>query len=438
MPNPIPPFEVEFAAFWPELNTFRLQAGPGAAPMLQAAAGWEAFAIALLAQAAELASTLATLGSTWTGMGSEVGVAAAMPMVAWLETLATQAQARAARATAQAGAHTAAYAATPQLEELAQNHITHGVLEGTNFLGVNTVPIGLNEMDYMRMWALAASTMYAYLAETVANTVFEPIVPATPIVIPGVGEGVVSTSLAQAAAALPSSAAREAALAHVAGQATLESAGLQAGRGANLGNMAATNAEGQSGRANNATDEQLAEQPMQQVTQMGSQVGSQIMQAPQQAVQMLQSPAQQLSQPLQQATSMFTSMGGSMGADQNIQGGFLGTSPWSNHPVAGGSGAGSGAGLVRAAALPGMSGSSPRTPVLAKLVEKVDEVAVVEPAGAGAGASAKAGAAPVGSGSGAGPSGMPGHATKSGATKGGLKAPAPLRQDLSEEEGDDW
>jgi PPE-repeat protein len=45
----------------PELNTARLMAGAGQAPMLQAAAGWEALAAAQEAQAAELAAKLAAL-----------------------------------------------------------------------------------------------------------------------------------------------------------------------------------------------------------------------------------------------------------------------------------------------------------------------------------------------------------------------------------------
>ena len=57
------------AMFWhampPELNTARLMAGAGEAPMLQAAAGWEALAIFLETQADELAGSLAALTSTW-------------------------------------------------------------------------------------------------------------------------------------------------------------------------------------------------------------------------------------------------------------------------------------------------------------------------------------------------------------------------------------
>ena len=55
----------------PELNTAGLMAGAGPAPMLQAAAGWEALGAALEAQAVELAAALASLKAVWTGASSE-------------------------------------------------------------------------------------------------------------------------------------------------------------------------------------------------------------------------------------------------------------------------------------------------------------------------------------------------------------------------------
>ncbi|ORV06965.1 PPE family protein [Mycobacterium celatum] len=442
------PVGIAFVANPPEINTFKLQAGAGEAPMLQAAAGWEAWAAALAAQAAELAAALAAMSAAWTGMGSERGVSAVMPMVAWLETLAMQAQKRAAQATAQATSYVTAATTTPQIPEIVQNHVTHAVLEATNFLGVNTVPIGFNEMDYARMWDLAASVMYAYEAETTANVMFEPIMPMTPIVIPGVGEGVLGAALGQAAAGMAGAVIRDGVFTHVTGQATIESVGLNSGKGVDLANMAATDAQGAAKIGENAgqtatnqstqQQTQAPQQVMQQVMQIGTQVGSQAMQIPQQLTQMVSSPMQQLTQPLQQVTSMFSQMGlGS--SDHPVQVGFLGTSPVSNHPLVGGTGPSAGAGLMRAASLPGMSGSPPRTPLLAKLIDKVDTVpAAVEPVGAAAGASVTAGAAPVGGSGGAPPMGLGGQAPKSGGTKAGLKAPAPLAQDLGEEEGDDW
>ena len=47
--------------------------------------------------------------------------------------------------------------------------------------------------------------------------------------------------------------------------------------------------------------------------------------------------------------------------------------------------------------------------------------------------------APLGAGAGGmGPMGMMGHGAKSGGSKQGLTAPAPLVQDLGEDEEDDW
>jgi len=58
----------------PELNTARLMAGAGPAPMLAAATGWAAFAAALDAQAVELTARLNSLGEAWTGGGSDKAI----------------------------------------------------------------------------------------------------------------------------------------------------------------------------------------------------------------------------------------------------------------------------------------------------------------------------------------------------------------------------
>lgn len=440
---PVPPITaMEWNAMPPELNTFRLQAGAGAVPMVQSAAGWEALALALTAQAMELGSALASLASAWTGSANERAITASMPMVVWLEMLAMQAQKRAIQASAQATSYTTAFAGTPQIPEIEENHITHAVLEATNFLGCNIPPIGVNEMDYARMWALAASVMNGYQAETATNVIFEPIMPMTPIVIPGVGETAVGAALGQAAASAPGAALRNFIMAQASAQSSMESAVLNGGRMMVMADMGATTGEGQASKGRNAENgmQQEAQNAPQQGMQMVSQMGSQLASIPQQLGQAVQSPMQQLTQPLQQATSMFSQMGNSQG---HAQMGYLGTSPLSNHPMTGGSGAGMGAGLVRAASLPGAGGSAPRTALLAKMLETPE---VPKPAGA-AGPTMATTSAPVGGaggGSGAGGAGAPVNTpqrrnTKTDSeTKEALATPVVLLQDSGEDDGDDW
>jgi PPE-repeat protein len=416
----------------PEVNTARLMLGAGPAPMLQAAAGWEALAISLETQADELATSLAALTSVWSGSASERAVASTMPMVTWLRTVSAQAMKRAMQAIAQANAYTAAMATTPPLAEIEQNHVTHAVLEATNFFWVNTIPIALNEIDYfVRMWNQAAGAMDVYQAETLLNLMFEIIAPPKPIVMPGVGESGAAAALASAAAMAPAAAVRNAAIAQVSAQGKAESVRQNAGNAAALGNMAAQRAQGQVQKADTAAPQaQQMQQGMQMGMQMASQIGSAVGQIPQQASQMVMQPMQQLTQPLQQVTSMFSSMGG---ADK-AQIGLIGASPLSNHPLAGGSGAGSGAGLVRAASLPGAGGSAPRTPLLANLIGETKPLVA---AGAAAGAGGM-GLAPVGAGGGVGPMHGMGQRGKSGGSKQGLTAPSVLPQDLNEDEEDDW
>jgi PPE-repeat protein len=424
-----------YGALPPEVNTARLMAGAGIEPMYQAAAGWEALAISLETQAEELAASLVALQGTWQGSGSERAVQSTTPMVAWLRSTALQAQKRAMQAIAQATAYTTAMVTTPPLPEIEMNHVTHATLEATNFLGVNAVPIGVNESDYfIRMWNQAAGAMEGYQAETTLNTVFEPIPPMTPIVMPGVGESTMATAVAQNAALLPGSLMREAAFAHTTADGQLQSVALKSGNLASDGNMAAQRAEGQAQNAQNTGQQsgqqsQVMQQGTQMATQMVSQGVSMIQQLPQQAMQ----PMQQLTQPLQQMTQIFSQVGSSFGTDK-AQVGLIGANPISAHPLAGGTGASSGAGLVRAASLPGLGGTSARSALMSELVGPSTPPASAPGAAAGAGAP---GLAPVGSGSGSGgPMGHMAERGKSGGTRQGLKVPTPLP--LDDEDDDDW
>jgi PPE-repeat protein len=417
-------------------------AGAGEAPMFQAAAGWETLAISLETQAEELAGSLVALQSSWQGSASQQAVDATTPMVVWLRTTALQAQKRAMQAIAQANAYMMAMVTTPPIPEIEMNHVTHGVLEATNFLGVNAVPIGVNEADYfVRMWNQAAFAMEGYQAETSLNTVFEPIPPMKPMVVPGVGESSAAMAVGENTALMGGAIIREAVFAQVTAQGSMQMAGLAGGNAFSQGNMAATRAEGGAQKAESASQQsgqgqQGMQQGVQMATQMASQVGSMMVQLPQQGSQMVMQPMQQVTQ---QMTQVFSQVGSGFGSNNGPQVGLIGASPMSNHPLAGGSGAMSGAGLVRAASLPGASGSAARTPLMSNLVaQPVVERPSVPPMamtpGAAAGGSG-AGAAPVGGG----PMGAAGHGSKGGGgSKTGLRAPTVLPQDLGEDEDDDW
>ncbi|MDH6195709.1 PPE-repeat protein [Mycobacterium frederiksbergense] len=439
MAPPVPP---TWFALPPEVNTARLMVGAGPAPMLQAATGWEGLTILLETQADELAGALSNLTSLWSGTASERAVAATMPMIMWLRTMAMQAQKRALQASAQASSYTVALTTTPPIPEIEQNHVTNATLNATNFLGINTVPIGLNEMDYfVRMWNQAAGAMEAYHAETTLNLLFEPIMPMTPIVMPGVGESAVAAALASTAPRIAEGLLRNAVVEGISAQATIESVGLVAGNAAAQANHAEQRAVGAASKGENAGQQQQKDptektgmqQGMQMVMQMGQQAGQLAGQLP----QMLQSPMQTLTQPLQQVTQMvsqFSSMGGSQ---SSMQVGLMGATPFSNHPLAGGTGPSSGSGLVRAASLPGALGSPPRTALLSNMLGISGEA---KPAGAFGAASGAAGpSAPVGGGGGGGaPMAGGGQNNKSGGSKTGLVAPTALAYDLSEDGDDDW
>lgn len=191
---------MDFAALPPEINSARLYAGPGSAPLLHAAAAWQRLANELNATAASYSAVIAGLtGDEWRGPSALSMAAAAAPYVAWMRVTAAQAEQAAAQAVAAANAYESAYASTVPPGEIAANRSTMVALARTNIFGQNTPAIAASEADYSEMWAQDIVVMDGYAGSSAAASELPPFA-APPQTTTGIQPAAEATAAAAAAA----------------------------------------------------------------------------------------------------------------------------------------------------------------------------------------------------------------------------------------------
>jgi PPE-repeat protein len=165
---------MDFALLPPEINSGRMYVGPGAGPILAAAAAWDALAGELGTTASAYQSAVEGLTAEWQGPSSTSMAAAAAPYVAWMSAGAAQAEQTAAQARAAAAAYEAAFAATVPPPVIEANRALLMSLIATNILGQNTPAITATEFHYAEMWAQDAAAMYGYAGSSAIATRLTP------------------------------------------------------------------------------------------------------------------------------------------------------------------------------------------------------------------------------------------------------------------------
>ncbi|BBY41080.1 ribulose-phosphate 3-epimerase [Mycobacterium mantenii] len=165
---------MDFGALPPEVNSGRMYAGPGAGPILAAAAAWDGLAAQLHAAAASYESVIADLTGSWRGPSSGTMAAAAAPYTAWMSATAGQAEQAANQARAAVSTYEATFAATVPPPIVAANRARLMALIATNLLGQNTSAIMATEAEYAEMWAQDAAVMYGYAGSSAMATQMMP------------------------------------------------------------------------------------------------------------------------------------------------------------------------------------------------------------------------------------------------------------------------
>lgn len=152
-----------FAVLPPEVNSARVFAGAGSAPMLAAAAAWDDLASELHCAAMSFGSvTSGLVVGWWQGSASAAMVDAAASYIGWLSTSAAHAEGAAGLARAAVSVFEEALAATVHPAMVAANRAQVASLVASNLFGQNAPAIAALESLYECMWAQDAAAMAGY------------------------------------------------------------------------------------------------------------------------------------------------------------------------------------------------------------------------------------------------------------------------------------
>jgi PPE-repeat protein len=202
---------MDYLGLPPEINSARIESGPGAAPLLAAAAAWSGIAEVLSSTTSQMAAVQGTLSAAWSGPSALSEGLASSGYQAWVTQMAAMASATAASATAAATAYETTRAAMVPLTAVVANRTQLSTLVATNVLGQNTPAIMANEAAYAEMWAQDVAAMVGYQSETASATAgLTPPTPA-PMVTTGSAPaaaitGAAANTVLPAATSLPAAA----------------------------------------------------------------------------------------------------------------------------------------------------------------------------------------------------------------------------------------
>ncbi len=189
MPNPAEPPEVTSSEFW---------GGPGAGTFFASAAQLEALSGMIIGMLGGHSAVEAALTASWPAPTGVSAVAANVPHMLWLGTVATMLQTAAAQIAATGEQFETAKMATPTPAEVAYNQSEHVALNAANFLGILTPYIMANRAQYGSYWVRGVSNKTAYEAASAAGVqAIPPVPPPPPTAAPltgGGGSGITDTA----------------------------------------------------------------------------------------------------------------------------------------------------------------------------------------------------------------------------------------------------